>query len=315
MLTENNLPLNELDVLAVVVGPGSFTGIRVGIATAKGILSVFNNIKAVRVNSFELLAYNIIADNHFLALLDSGNQEPYFAEFADGKVMYMGSGKFQEIEEISRKKAIKIYAMEEEREKFKENDVHFVNIKNNSLISLVSGRVNEGSFVEINDLAPIYIKASQAEKQFSDSVFKDFEIRRLYDADEISDIEKECFKEEAYSLISLRQELEQADRYYFVAKHGGETVGYIGLWKTGDDLNMLKLAVAGKYRGIGIAGRLIERAVQLKEEQSLDKFFLEVNENNLPAIKLYEKMGFTAGHRRENYYKTGEACLVMFYKK
>ena len=56
-LTKANLDLHDLDCIAVGVGPGNFTGIRVGISAAKGIALALD-IKCIGINRFRALVYN-----------------------------------------------------------------------------------------------------------------------------------------------------------------------------------------------------------------------------------------------------------------
>lgn len=58
MFKETNLSLKDIDLLACSIGPGSFTGVRIGISTAKAFADVYN-FKTVGVSSLEGLAYNI----------------------------------------------------------------------------------------------------------------------------------------------------------------------------------------------------------------------------------------------------------------
>ena len=58
MFKKTDLSLKDIDMLACCVGPGSFTGIRIGISTAKAFADVYN-FKTFGVSSLEGLAYNI----------------------------------------------------------------------------------------------------------------------------------------------------------------------------------------------------------------------------------------------------------------
>ena len=74
-LKENNANWSDLTAVGVVVGPGSFTGIRIGIAYAKG-LGMGLNIPVVPVNAFEL--YLHATPDAFVAI-DSGRGDFFVA--------------------------------------------------------------------------------------------------------------------------------------------------------------------------------------------------------------------------------------------
>ena len=67
-ITENGVKFSDLTAIGIVVGPGSFTGIRLGIAYAKG-LSIGLNIPVVPINAFEI--YLAATPDAFVAI-DSG---------------------------------------------------------------------------------------------------------------------------------------------------------------------------------------------------------------------------------------------------
>ncbi len=74
-MTKNNIKMSDLTAVGVIVGPGSFTGIRMGIAYAKG-LGIGLNIPVVPVNLFELYLYE--TPGAFVAI-DSGRGDFFVA--------------------------------------------------------------------------------------------------------------------------------------------------------------------------------------------------------------------------------------------
>ena len=73
-----HLTLKDIDLLVCDKGPGSFTGIRIGIATIKAFHDSLQ-IPCIGVTSLEGLAYSIQKDGFIVTLLDCKNNNCYFA--------------------------------------------------------------------------------------------------------------------------------------------------------------------------------------------------------------------------------------------
>lgn len=78
----SNLSLKNIDLIVCDIGPGSFTGIRIGVATAKAFSDSLN-IPCIGISSLESLAYNIknnIKENEIIcSIIDCKNDNCYFA--------------------------------------------------------------------------------------------------------------------------------------------------------------------------------------------------------------------------------------------
>ena len=80
LLKETNTKLQDIELLACDIGPGSFTGIRIGIATIKAISETLS-IPIVDVTSLEALAYGVRDSNIICSLIDARNNQVYMALF------------------------------------------------------------------------------------------------------------------------------------------------------------------------------------------------------------------------------------------
>ena len=85
-LEDINLSLNDMDLIVCDKGPGSFTGIRIGVATTKAFSDSLN-IKAIGISSLEALAYNVKSEGVICSLIDAKNDNVYVGVFEniDGK--------------------------------------------------------------------------------------------------------------------------------------------------------------------------------------------------------------------------------------
>ena len=79
-LMQAETDLKDIDVFACSVGPGSFTGIRIGVSTAKAFAYALSK-KVLGVTSFESLAYNIVDKVKKLTVIDARHENFYVCGF------------------------------------------------------------------------------------------------------------------------------------------------------------------------------------------------------------------------------------------
>ncbi|TSJ64344.1 GNAT family N-acetyltransferase [Starkeya sp. 3C] len=95
----------------------------------------------------------------------------------------------------------------------------------------------------------------------------------------------------------------------------GAPVGFILLSGVSPEIEILSVAVEPGRRGEGIARRLVEAAFGTLAAEGFQIVFLEVEEGNAPALRLYARTGFREIGRRAGYYRgaAGEpvAALTM----
>ena len=136
------------------------------------------------------------------------------------------------------------------------------------------------------------------------------------DASALEAIETASFKHDRLSPRALARHLRSDSADVFAATLEGEIVGYcLVFYRAGTTLARLySIAAAPAARGKGAGRRLMEACERAARRRGCDRLRLEVREDNLPAISLYERLGYRPIGRYPDYYQDG-ACALRFEKR
>lgn len=114
-----------------------------------------------------------------------------------------------------------------------------------------------------------------------------------------------------WSIAILKNDFENENSKYVVAKLNDEIVGFAGIKIIIDEADIMNIAVRTDKRKLGIGSLLLENLVSLARNLKCTSITLEVNENNLPAIRLYEKFNFKKIGLRKKYYNNTDNAIIM----
>lgn len=109
----------------------------------------------------------------------------------------------------------------------------------------------------------------------------------------------------------LKDELNNPNSEYFIAKLDNNILGFAGIWKSVDDVHITDIVVKKSNRRSGIGSCLLQKLIKTANSENFKSITLEVNENNLPAINLYLKYGFKKVGFRKKYYKHKDNAFIM----
>ena len=96
-----------------------------------------------------------------------------------------------------------------------------------------------------------------------------------------------------------------------MAKQNNEIVGFAGIINIIDEINIMNIVVRKDKRGLKIGSRLLEEIFKIAKQLKAKTITLEVNEKNLPEIKLYQKYGFKQIGLRKKYYNNVNDALLL----
>jgi [ribosomal protein S18]-alanine N-acetyltransferase len=114
-----------------------------------------------------------------------------------------------------------------------------------------------------------------------------------------------------WSLAMFVLELSKPSGICLAAEDENGLVGYLVCARYDEVWHLMNVAVTTEHRRRGVASELLDRLFE--EAGSNSRFTLEVRVSNLPAIAMYERLGFrSAGRRRSYYHDNGEDALIMW---
>ena len=90
-----------------------------------------------------------------------------------------------------------------------------------------------------------------------------------------------------------------------------KVVAYCCVQKVLDEGEILRIAVAPEMRRKGIARDFLVKVIEKMKSAGCESVFLEVRQENLPAIGLYKNTGFEELYIRKNYYGKGQDAVIF----
>ena len=129
------------------------------------------------------------------------------------------------------------------------------------------------------------------------------------------------FGEENNKIIKLKKESDVDNEKVIKLRKKNNTekkiLGYIVFYGTIENTDIFEIAIKKEYQGQSFGEKLLKESVEdivkknINGNFSKNKFMLEVNEKNVKALKLYEKIGFERISIRKNYYGKNENAMIM----
>lgn len=335
-----NLSLDNIGLIACSVGPGSFTGIRIGIATVKAFADA-KNIPVVGVNSLEAMAYLGVSqkgDGEYVSILDARNDNVYFAIYKMKKgqfSIYKNPEAMQISEAITYIDNLKLpiyflgdivnadlarieqlYLSRVSIEKANSEDVnkheYLTNVGPLAIGVAIAAlnRYKNGIYGNSNSLTPMYLRKPQAQRQ-KEGKSDDISILEM----SYTDLENIKLNYSMFPNIWEYDVLQDDynDSKYIVIKQNEEIYGFAGFRTIFEEMEIMNIVTKVDERNQGFASNMLSYILRYAHNHEMEKINLEVNENNLPAIKLYKTYGFQVVGKRNKYYKDGGNAILMTY--
>lgn len=304
VLSEHNISLQDIDEFGVVVGPGSFTGIRVGIATIKA----FRDAGCKRAKGINNLAFlfELAKDYADFFAIEGSNNSYFVAEKIDNKLLINNRNLTQEeLTKLANGKAVACFNL---TATMQATGINFV-------VAPIVAQALIDAYTKSTDttLMPVYYQLSQAENDKINRAQIVVRPASLNDLNAILSIENTNFElgktgdkpqTEAEIVATLNNQMPN-----WVATANDEVVGYLFGEET-DEINISRVAVKIEYQNHGIATKLIQHVENIAKQKGVN-VSLEVSENNLIAYKLYKKLGYTLRRIRKEYYADNSNCIEM----
>ena len=141
------------------------------------------------------------------------------------------------------------------------------------------------------------------------------EIRKMNhdDFDKIKDDLQKDF-DEFWKPSILKSELENVNSHYIVAVEENSILGFAGIIVSIDDAEITNIVTKKTERKKGIGKLLLGKLIEMTKEFGKDKISLEVDEENIIAISLYEQFEFEKVGLRKNYYNGKNNAIIMTKK-
>jgi tRNA threonylcarbamoyl adenosine modification protein YeaZ/ribosomal-protein-alanine acetyltransferase len=299
--------IGAVDRIAATIGPGTFTGLRIGLSFARG-LGLALALPVIGISTLKALAANITADGDGLpivAAIDARRGNIYWQLFSR-ELEELTPPQIGAAAAVAAKIPARCFAVGSGAAILKTHaSSPAITLAPDSAANHIdpAAVARLASRAEPQDLPPqpLYLREPDAKPQVPR---QSIEIADAQEAQvkDIAALHAECFAE-GWSSKSIAELLAMPGALALVAQTtGGESVGFIIARRAADEAEILGLGVSQPYRRLGVAAMLVTHAAARLAKQGARTLHIEVARSNAAALHAYEKLGFKMTGKRKNYY-------------
>ncbi len=340
------LDLGTINAIAVAGGPGSFTGLRIGSATAKG-LGLALNKPLIHVPTVDGLAYNVFGCEDIICpIMDARRNQVYTGIYTFSKKAGEKEGRnlvepvFQV---IKMQMAVSIEELAERLNRYRRLVVFlgdgvpvyenvlaekltvpysfapaYMNRQRAAVVgTLAIQYYKSGKFETAEEHRPDYLRVSQAERERAQRE-KEAEIivreLKVEDSAAVAEMEQQIFSD-SWSEKSVLETVQQKQSVCFAAEKAGHLLGYLLAYHAADEAEIARIAVQKEARRQGAAGKLMQALEHYCEEHKMEKLLLDVRESNEAARSFYTKNGFVEDGIRQGFYVNPSEDAVLMSRQ
>ena len=313
-LDTHNTTLKDLDCLGVVVGPGSFTGIRIGLSVVKAFAYV-HDLPIIAVNSLEVLAYNIFdkatKDKFVCAVMNAGAGQVYYQLFGI-------NGKNLQYETMPRVDTIAHFLEYLKTlnnvcvlgpDKVEGLKIKITPFSAQSLQRAISYHQQEQDFCDNSQVQPLYLRLAQVEvcKVKLDEI--DMPLAQESESMALCGVDNQ--HDDWYAPWNVFEWQTKLLDPQFVCRqiiYKGALIGLVGYKISNDIAEIERLVVDKRARNQGVAKYALGVVVADLQKSCKGTLLARLDVRNLPAANLLTSMAFVQK-------KDSTKDTVLFSKK
>ena len=316
VMRASGLDFPQIGRIAVTVGPGTFTGVRIGLAFARG-LGLARGIPVIGIDSLTAIAANERAEMPLLAVSDARNGEVYAACFEAGRRLVSGpriTTAARAAEGLAPGALLIGTAKEAVLAASGRGDLALSpsgDLPVAAHFGPLAAAMAPGAMP-----APLYLRAPDAKPQ-SAPLRKagelSFETAGVSAAPVMAALHAEAF-EDGWSAGAFEDLLRMPGARGTIALELGEPVAFLLTRAAADEAEIITIGTRAGAQRRGVARRLLAHGLAELAAQRLRHVFLEVAASNVAARNLYAGQGFREAGRRKGYYRRkdgAEDAVVM----
>ena len=331
----------DIDAIAVAAGPGSFTGLRIGAATAKG-LGLALNKPIIPVPTTDALAFNMYGHNGLICpIMDARRNQVYTGLYGyistggecdtcDSKENYYEFIRIKETSAMSIEELCELINERHEEVIFLGDGVPVYKEQIDKLLKVPymfapahlsrqhAGSVGRlgmelyaaGKYESAAEHSPKYYRVSQAERERKEKAI--MRPMKPEDLEIVSEMENASYTD-PWSKSGFEDGLKDNNYLSVVMEDTTGVVGYAVAVLSGEEADLVKITIDEKERAKGYGRKLLELIMAELHNRGARNVTLEVRASNEPAIALYEHAGFVSEGVRPGFYSNPKEDAVIYW--